>query len=152
MFSKKPELHRLPTSTQSSPISHPPGANSVLGIGRASAHQFAEHGARAVYLCDYDDTHLAAHQREIAGLWPQVDVHTRQFDAADEKAVKGVIDEALAKYGRLDVFFANAGTTGPHLPFGQIEADEFMDVLRVNSLRCVFPCLCTFPFSSSVSH
>ncbi|KAK4141176.1 uncharacterized protein C8A04DRAFT_14307 [Dichotomopilus funicola] len=110
------------------------GANSILGIGRASAHQFAENGARAVYICDYDDTHLAAHQREISSLWPEVEVHTRQLDAADEKAVKGVIDDALERYGRLDVFFANAGISGSQVPFGQIEADEFMDVMRVNSL------------------
>ncbi|KAL2175375.1 uncharacterized protein P884DRAFT_228534 [Thermothelomyces heterothallicus CBS 202.75] len=110
------------------------GANSVLGIGRASAHQFAEHGARAVYLCDYDDSNLEAHKREINSLWPKVDVHTRKFDAADETAVKEVVDDALARYGRLDVFFANAGIVGPHAVFTDIDADDFMNVLRVNSL------------------
>ncbi|KAK3297809.1 uncharacterized protein B0H64DRAFT_131983 [Chaetomium fimeti] len=110
------------------------GANSILGIGRASAHQFAEHGAKAVYICDYDDSNLEAHKREMNGLWPQVEVHTRQFDAADEKAVKGVIDDAIERYGRLDVFFANAGTVGPHALFSDIDADDFMDVMRVNSL------------------
>lgn len=115
------------------------GANSILGIGRASAHQFAEHGAKAIYICDYDDSNLEAHKREIAGLWPQVDVHTRKFDAADEKAVKEVIDDAVKQYGRLDVFFANAGTVGPHALFSEIDADDFMNVLRVNSLRSVPP-------------
>ncbi|KAK4245337.1 hypothetical protein C7999DRAFT_16477 [Corynascus novoguineensis] len=110
------------------------GANSVLGIGRASAHQFAEHGAKAVYLCDYDDSNLEAHKREINSLWPKVDVHTRQFDAADEKAVKEVIDDALKRYGRLDVYFANAGIIGPHAVFSEIDADDFMNVMRVNSL------------------
>ncbi|SPQ20388.1 10913223-c865-4b09-9304-f89bd8a4cb13 [Thermothielavioides terrestris] len=110
------------------------GANSILGIGRASAHQFAEHGARAIYMCDYDGSHLEAHKREINALWPQVDVHTRQFDAADEKAVKEVVDDAVKRYGRLDVFFANAGITGPHTLFTQMEADDFMETLRVNTL------------------
>lgn len=109
----------------------------MLGIGRASAHQFAEHGAKAIYICDYDDSNLEAHKREINGLWPQVDVHTRKFDAADEKAVKEVIDDAVKQYGRLDVFFANAGTVGPHALFSEIDADDFMNVLRVNSLRSV---------------
>jgi NAD(P)-dependent dehydrogenase (short-subunit alcohol dehydrogenase family) len=110
------------------------GANSILGIGRASAHQFAEHGAKAVYICDYDGSNLEAHKREINDLFPQVDVHTRQFDAADEKAVKEVIDDAMKRYGRLDVFFANAGTTGIHALFTDIEADDFMETMRVNSL------------------
>ncbi len=115
---------------------HPPkGANSILGIGRASAQQFAENGAKAVYICDFDASNLEAHKQEINALWPQVDIHVRQFDAADEKAVKAVVDDAMARYGRLDVFFANAGTVGPHALFSDISGDDFMNVFRVNTLR-----------------
>ncbi|KAJ4306784.1 hypothetical protein N0V88_000151 [Collariella sp. IMI 366227] len=113
------------------------GANSILGIGRAAAHQFAEHGAKAIYICDYDDSNLEAHKREINALWPQVDVHTRQFDAADEKAVEEVVGDAVKRYGRLDVYFANAGTVGPHALFTDIDAADFMDILRVNTLSII---------------
>ena len=106
-----------------------------MGIGRASAHQFAESGARALYLCDYDGTHLEAHARDIQAAFPGVEVHARQFDAADEAKVKAVVDEALHRYGRLDVFFANAGITGPNVVFTDIEADDFMTVLKTNTLR-----------------
>lgn len=61
-------------------------------------------------------------------------VHTRQFDAADEKAINEVVKDALDRYGRLDVFFANAGITGPHTKFSDVDADEFMDTMRVNAL------------------
>lgn len=118
-------------------LTHIIGANSILGIGRASAHQFAQNGAKAVYLCDYDDSNLEAHKREINASWPQVDVHTRQFDAADEKAVKEVIDDALKRYGRLDVFFANAGTVGSVSVFSEVDAGDFMETMRINSLRLV---------------
>lgn len=110
------------------------GANSILGIGRASAHQFAQNGAKAVYICDYDDSNLEAHKREIESLYAGVNIHTRQFDAADEKAISEVVKDALDRYGRLDVFFANAGITGPHTKFSDIDADEFMDTMRVNAL------------------
>ena len=110
------------------------GANSLLGIGRASAHQFAQNGAKAVYICDYDDQYLGFHEREIRSLYPSVDVHTRKFDAADEKAVKAVVDDAIQRYGRLDVFFANAGIIGPHSLFTDVDEDDFMNVLRVNTL------------------
>ncbi|KAB5582391.1 hypothetical protein GE09DRAFT_948538 [Coniochaeta sp. 2T2.1] len=110
------------------------GANSALGIGRASAHQFASHGARAVYICDFDDSNLETHRREITALYPAVEVHVRKFDAADEKAVKAVVDDAVAKYGRLDVFFANAGIVGPHKVLSDVTNEEFMEVLRVNTL------------------
>jgi len=110
------------------------GANSVLGIGRAAAHQFAQNGAKAVYLCDYDDSHLDSHKREIISLYPGVDVHVRRFDAADEEAVKAVVGHAVTSYGRLDVFFANAGIIGAPLTYKDVTAEDFMQVLKVNTL------------------
>ncbi|KAJ5256790.1 hypothetical protein N7478_012894 [Penicillium angulare] len=109
------------------------GANSPNGIGRASAHQFANNGAKAVYICDYSDSHLPTHKREIESLYPGVDVHTRQFDAGDEKAVVSVIDDALAKYGRLDIFFANAGIVGQPKVFTDIDGDDFMKTMKTNA-------------------
>ncbi|KAJ5611323.1 hypothetical protein N7510_008042 [Penicillium lagena] len=110
------------------------GANSPNGIGRASAHQFANNGAKAVYICDFADSHLATHKREIESLYPGVDVHVRQFDAADEKAVTAVIDDAVAKYGRLDVFFANAGIVGQPKVFTEIDGEGFIKTLRTNTV------------------
>ncbi|KAL8861760.1 MAG: hypothetical protein Q9178_001961 [Gyalolechia marmorata] len=110
------------------------GANSPLGIGRASAHQFAHNGARAIFLCDFSNDFLSVHERELNSLYPLVDIHARQFDASDEEAVKAVVDEALAKYGRLDILFANAGIVGTNELFCDIQADQFMKTLRTNVL------------------
>lgn len=85
-------------------------------------------------MCDYDETHLATHKREIESLYPGVDVHTRQFDAGDSDAVKAVVDDAIARYGRLDVMFANAGIIGTPKVFTDIEADDFMNTLRTNTV------------------
>ncbi|RYC60966.1 hypothetical protein CHU98_g5229 [Xylaria longipes] len=109
------------------------GANSIKGIGRATAHLFAEGGAKAVYICDYDSKNLETHRREITSLYPTVDVHVRQFDAADEQAVKAVVDHAIEKYGRLDVFFANAGIVGPVAAFTDISKEDFMKILDTNT-------------------
>ncbi|KAH0602019.1 hypothetical protein MHUMG1_00898 [Metarhizium humberi] len=110
------------------------GANSALGIGRATAHQFAENGAKAVYICDYADSNLAAHKQEMTGLYPAVHIHIWQFDAADEAQVKAVVDDALDRYGRLDVFFANAGITGLNVVFTEFKDSDFMEVLKTNTL------------------
>lgn len=48
-----------------------------------------------------------------------------------------VVNDAITRYGRLDVFFANAGTAGPMSPFTELESEDFMDVMRVNTLRSV---------------
>jgi NAD(P)-dependent dehydrogenase (short-subunit alcohol dehydrogenase family) len=111
----------------------PPGANSPIGIGRASAHQFARHGAKAIYLCDFSSTHLDLHSRELTSLYPSVDVHTRTFDASEESAVQAVVAEAAEKYGRLDVFFANAGISSG-LVFWEETPDNFMKMLKTNTL------------------
>lgn len=115
------------------------GANSPTGIGRASAHQFANNGARAIYICDFASNHLETHKRELHSLYPKVEVHARQFDVADEDAVKEVVDEAVSTYGRLDIMFANAGVSGIPATFQSISADDFMKTFRVNTLG-VFLC------------
>ncbi|GCB22855.1 3-oxoacyl-[acyl-carrier-protein] reductase FabG [Aspergillus awamori] len=108
------------------------GANSPAGIGRAAAHQYAHNGAKAIYICDYADSHLATHKREIESLYPGVDIHIRQFDAADEEAVKAVVHDALEKYNRLDIFFANAGIVGQPKIFTEVTAEELMKTLNTN--------------------
>lgn len=112
------------------------GANSALGIGRATVHQFAQNGAKAIYLCDYNDDLFETHKKELKELYPEVDVHTRQFDAANEPDVEKVVAEAVKAYGRLDVFFANGAIATGHL-FTETDPEQVMEALRVNVLRFV---------------
>lgn len=58
----------------------------------------------------------------------------RQFDAGDSASVKAVVDDAITRYGRLDIMFANAGVIGSTKIFTEIEADDFMKTLRTNTL------------------
>lgn len=113
------------------------GANSPIGIGRATAQQFAQNGAKAVYICDFDDKYLGHYQKELKSSYPSCEVHTRKFDAADEPAVVEVVGDALQRYGRLDVFFANAGITGNQTMFTDVSQEDFMETLRVNTLGWV---------------
>ncbi|TKA25182.1 hypothetical protein B0A50_05880 [Salinomyces thailandicus] len=110
------------------------GCNSALGIGRASAHLYARNGAKAVFICDYNTEHLETHKRELASLYPNVDVHAKKFDAGDEADVESVVNEALEKYGRLDVFFANAGISNLPQRILDASADDFMKTMRTNAL------------------
>lgn len=115
------------------------GANSATGIGRATAHQFAQNGARAIYMCDWDTTHLKTHEEEIAELYPDVKVHSIKLDVGDESSVKQLVDDVLKTYGRLDIMFANAGIVGARTTFEEISGSDFMQTMRVNSLG---PFLC----------
>jgi NAD(P)-dependent dehydrogenase (short-subunit alcohol dehydrogenase family) len=110
------------------------GANSALGIGRATVHQFAQNGAKAIYLCDFNGDLFETHKKELKSLYPDVEVHTRQFDAADEPSVEKVVSEAVKTYGRLDVFFANGAIATGQL-FTETPPEQVMEALRVNVLR-----------------
>ncbi|KAK5121783.1 hypothetical protein LTR85_004658 [Meristemomyces frigidus] len=110
------------------------GTNSPLGIGRAAAHQYARNGAKAIFICDYRTDHLETHKREINSLYPAVDVQARQVDAGDEADVEKVVNEVLEKYGRLDIFFANAGISITTKSVLDSSADDFMKVMKTNAL------------------
>ncbi|KAL9096980.1 MAG: hypothetical protein Q9165_000944 [Trypethelium subeluteriae] len=102
--------------------------------GPATVHQFAHNGAKAIFICDFKDQYLQVHKRELNSLYPDVEIHPRQFDAADEESVKKVVQEALDKYGRLDVMFANAGVSLTQTRFTESSTEDFMKVLRTNTL------------------
>ena len=66
-----------------------------------------------------------------------MDIHIRKFDAGDEESVKNVVQEALDKYGRLDVFFANAGISSKEV-FYESNSEKFMQMMKTNALRYVW--------------
>ena len=124
------------------------GCNSALGIGRASAHLFARNGARAIYICDYNTDLLETHKREINSLYPGVDIQPRQLDAGNETDVERIVNEVLEKYGRLDIFFANAGISITMTGIIDSSAEDFMQVMQTNALRWVFAMFLLIPLLS----
>lgn len=111
------------------------GAGSPKGIGRAAAHLFAQNGAKAIFLCDFNPEHLETHKREINSLYPSVNVHTQEMDGGEEADVEAVVNLALEKYGRLDVFFANGGISISTERILEASADKFMKHWKTNTLR-----------------
>ncbi|KAI9481113.1 MAG: hypothetical protein EXX96DRAFT_522699 [Benjaminiella poitrasii] len=107
------------------------GANSLTGIGRAAVYALAQKGARAIYATDIYDNHLVDLANDITKS-TGVACHAKRVDASNDEDVKAVISDALDTYGRLDVFFANAGVGGAH-PMETETKDAFMDMIRINT-------------------
>jgi NAD(P)-dependent dehydrogenase (short-subunit alcohol dehydrogenase family) len=133
------------------------GCNSALGIGRASAYEFASAGAKALILSDFDTSNLNNWKEDIERLYPGTQVVVQKVDAGNEEDVKAVVKLAVDKWGRLDVFFANAGIGGTMervYEVGKKEGkseEEFMRTMKVNALRSValsFSTPLTFELSS----
>lgn len=73
--------------------------------------------------------------KEIESKYKGVRCIPKAVDAASTSAVTGVIDQAIEEFGRLDVFFANAGVaTGDRLQ--DETAESFMNMMRINALSC----------------
>ncbi len=102
------------------------GAGS--GIGRAATLLFAKEGARLV----------AVDRSE--GVKDTVDAVTKaggtaeavMADAGSEADVRGFIDKALKKYGKLDAIWANAGISGGLVPLTEQTVDHWQEILRIN--------------------
>jgi NAD(P)-dependent dehydrogenase (short-subunit alcohol dehydrogenase family) len=108
------------------------------GIGAALCRRFAAEGAAAVLVADLD---AAAAQRVAAGIGPVA--AGAGVDVTDEAAVRALVDDAEQRYGRIDLFCANAGvTTGVGLDATAADWDRAwrVNVLgHVHAARAVLP-------------
>ena len=102
------------------------------GIGLASAKLFAAEGAQVV-LVDLDQ---AALDRAVASIGAERAMGVAA-DVTDPAQVEGYIQATLAKHGRLDVFFNNAGIEGAVGPITDYPVEVFDKVMAVN-VRGVF--------------
>ena len=101
------------------------------GIGAAAARRFAAEGAKVV-LAARDGAALEALVAEIGDSALAV-----QTDVADEASVKGLVEAAVARFGRLDLAFNNAADHHGLTPLADISVEDFDHTLAV-SLRGVF--------------
>ena len=103
---------------------------AASGIGRASAQLFAREGARVLVV-----------DQNAQGLDETASAIARQggtaaavaADTSREDNVKAFVETALARFGGLDVVYANAGISGGLFPpLLEQTADYWLEVLNVN--------------------
>ncbi|KAL5208145.1 hypothetical protein ABZP36_032580 [Zizania latifolia] len=100
------------------------------GLGKATAHEFIQEDAAAVVLADVNSElgHQAAEE-----LGPRA--HFVRCDVAVEDSVAAAVDFAVARHGRLDVMFNNAGVAGSLVGTSEIatlDLAQFDAVMSVN--------------------
>jgi NAD(P)-dependent dehydrogenase (short-subunit alcohol dehydrogenase family) len=99
----------------------------AAGIGKATAELFVKHGAK-VMLVDINADEL----QQTAAAFNQTEVKWIAADVADEAAVKDYVAQTVAHFGRVDVFFNNAGIEGKMGPITEQSLDNFDRVMAVN--------------------
>lgn len=107
------------------------------GIGRATALAFARAGA-AVAVADLDTEGVAETAAQITALGGQALALT--LDVSDADAVKTTLDEVVARLGRLDLAFNNAGIEQADTPAAETTDADWRRLMDVN-VNGVFSCL-----------
>ncbi|HEV7386286.1 MAG TPA: SDR family oxidoreductase, partial [Phenylobacterium sp.] len=108
------------------------GASS--GIGAAAVRRFAAEGAVVVAAARRADR-IQALADELGGA-----VSAVACDVREEASVEAAVAAVVARHGRLDGAFNNAGVGGAHVPFTELTAAKFDAVIATN-LRGVFLCM-----------
>ncbi len=103
------------------------------GIGKVSAKRFLEEGAKVV-LVDLFQESLDQTKAELDKFG---EVITIQADVSQEEDVKNYVDKTVERFGKIDVFFNNAGIEGKVAPITEQKVEDLDKVLAVN-VRGVF--------------
>ena len=104
-------------------------SGGASGVGRATAHRFAEEGAVRVTLFDKDADRIAdvAAELEEMGTEPRSVVG----DVSRPADCRRAVDEAVRGDGRLDVLVSNAGADSIY-PFLELELEEWHRIMDIN--------------------
>jgi NAD(P)-dependent dehydrogenase (short-subunit alcohol dehydrogenase family) len=101
-------------------------------IGQAAVRRFLDEGAAGVAILDQDIARAEALATELGERTLAVSA-----DVSDPAAVDTALAAVLARFGRIDVLFNNAGISGTPAPVYELALEEWDRVIRIN-LRGIF--------------
>lgn len=99
------------------------------GIGRATAVAFGQAGATVVVAGRSQEqgkeTEALVQQTGVEALFIETDV-------TSDRSVRALIDQTVAKFGRIDVAFNNAGIEGKVAPIAETTEADFDSIIDTN--------------------
>lgn len=102
------------------------------GLGKAIATAFLAAGAN-VAICDVNEERLAATEQEWLSAGHKAERYlTTKTDVTDAASVQRLVDDTVARFGRLDVLINNAGIMDDFSPVGDCPPELWNRVLGVN--------------------
>lgn len=102
---------------------------TASGNGKAIATLFVREKAKVV-LVDINKSEL---EKVVASLSEQgFDVTGIEADVTKEADIQKMVDQTLAKYGRLDILVNNAGIFDELMPVGEVSDDLWYKIMETN--------------------
>ena len=115
------------------------------GLGLEIARAYLAAGAR-VLVCARDATALDRARGELVSVASDpASVATAEADVSQPGAVERLVDDALARFSRIDVLVNNAGIYGPKGLVEEVAWDEWEQAVRVNLFGSVLCCRAVLP-------
>lgn len=102
---------------------------AASGMGRATAHLFADEGAK-VAVIDRNSDGVDAVVREITGAGGTAKGYV--FDLADGEGIAGLVDQVRTDLGRIDILINNAGVSLPGVITDDKWEENWIKSLAVN--------------------
>jgi NAD(P)-dependent dehydrogenase (short-subunit alcohol dehydrogenase family) len=106
----------------------------LTGIGRAAAVAFAKKGAKVVVAGRRDDAGKAL-VKELRSFGSEAEFINA--DVRKENDVRALVDQTVARFGRLDVAVNNAGTEGQVGPITDQTAESYAATFDTNVLGVI---------------
>jgi NAD(P)-dependent dehydrogenase (short-subunit alcohol dehydrogenase family) len=111
------------------------GAGS--GIGRAVAEAYAREGAKVII----SDVNVEHGEETVVTIKKNGgEAFFIKGDSSSAPDNKRLVEETVAKYGRLDISCNNAGVGGPAKPTGEYEPEEWDKVIALNLSGVFYAC------------
>lgn len=110
---------------------------AASGLGLATAKAFAESGA-AVVLADWNEMAARSAADELAA--DGYETLAIACDVSDDTQVEAMVEQTVAKFGRLDAAYNNAGVQNVLAETADSPRDDYDRVMAIN-LRGVWSCM-----------
>jgi NAD(P)-dependent dehydrogenase (short-subunit alcohol dehydrogenase family) len=110
------------------------------GIGKALCERFASEGARAVVVCDIDQSGIDATVGDIAAQTTALGI---RCNVGDENEVTDLVKQTLDQFGHIDLFCSNAGifTAGGET----VPTDAWQKIWDINVMAHIFAARAVLP-------
>ncbi|HLR01692.1 MAG TPA: SDR family NAD(P)-dependent oxidoreductase [Virgibacillus sp.] len=100
------------------------------GIGQATAQKFLNNGAK-IALVDISKDALEKVKNSLHG--DNEHIITIQGDVTDEDDVMEYVTQTIDAFGKIDIFYNNAGINGPYQSITDLDKNTFEKIMAINT-------------------
>lgn len=124
---------------------------STGGIGRNVAEAFHQSGATVIVNGRNQERTEKAVDDIASVLGDRSRLHAIHGDVGNLEDAQRIIDETIARFGKIDIVVNNAGINIPEAPFEE-QADSFDTISKANIGGPIHMCKCALPYLRQSTH